>query len=95
MHVYGPSSAANIQAHGPHGLKGPHSKPAAPASSTQPADQLDISAAASAAADTQATGGEGIRASRVAEIRSQIANGSYDTDEKLSLAVDRLLDQIG
>ncbi|HEY4311231.1 MAG TPA: flagellar biosynthesis anti-sigma factor FlgM [Pirellulales bacterium] len=35
-----------------------------------------------------------IRADRVAELRAQIANGSYDTAEKLDLAVERLLDEI-
>jgi hypothetical protein len=32
---------------------------------------------------------------RVNEIRAQIAAGTYETDEKLDIAVGRLLDEIG
>ncbi len=56
------------------------------------ADQLDISPTgdlASRALETQS-----IRTDRVAQIRSAIESGSYDTDDKLSLALDRLLDEI-
>jgi negative regulator of flagellin synthesis FlgM len=35
-----------------------------------------------------------IRADRVAEIRAAIEEGVYETDEKLELAVGRLLDEI-
>ena len=38
-------------------------------------------------------GGGEIRIDRVAEIRRQISNGSYETPEKLDAALDRLLDQ--
>jgi anti-sigma28 factor (negative regulator of flagellin synthesis) len=34
------------------------------------------------------------RAVRVAEIRRQIADGTYETPEKLSAAVDALLDKL-
>jgi negative regulator of flagellin synthesis FlgM len=36
-----------------------------------------------------------IRADRVAEIRAQIAAGVYETDEKLQIALGRLLDELG
>ena len=36
-----------------------------------------------------------IRQDRVNAIRAQIANGTYETDAKLSVALDRLLDEIG
>ena len=36
-----------------------------------------------------------IRHDRVAEIRAAIDSGTYETDEKLSVALDRLLDEIG
>ena len=39
---------------------------------------------------TMATGGE-VRTDRVADIRAQIANGSYDSAEKLDAAVGRML----
>lgn len=35
-----------------------------------------------------------IRHERVAEIRSQIAAGVYETPEKLEIALDRLLDEL-
>ena len=36
-----------------------------------------------------------MRHERVAEIRTQIANGTYETSEKLEAAFDRLLDELG
>jgi negative regulator of flagellin synthesis FlgM len=35
-----------------------------------------------------------IRADKVAEIRAQIEAGTYETDKKLDIAVDRLLDDL-
>ena len=35
-----------------------------------------------------------VRQDRVNEIRQQIAEGTYDSEEKLSLALDRLLDEL-
>ena len=66
--------------------------------SATPIDQLDLSQAASSANRLDATspvaGGGEIRIDRVAEIRRQIADGSYETPEKLDAALDRLLDQL-
>lgn len=36
-----------------------------------------------------------VRQDRVADIRAQIKNGTYDTDAKLEMALSRLLDEIG
>jgi len=55
-----------------------------------PVDQLDISPQAQMMG-TMAAGGE-VRTDRVAELRAQIANGSYDSAEKLDAAVGRMLD---
>jgi anti-sigma28 factor (negative regulator of flagellin synthesis) len=57
-----------------------------------PVDQLDISAEAQMLSNTQST--EGIRADRVADIRTQIAEGNYETSEKLEAAISQLLDEI-
>ncbi|MEZ6086449.1 MAG: flagellar biosynthesis anti-sigma factor FlgM [Pirellulaceae bacterium] len=38
---------------------------------------------------------EGIRFDKVADIRRQIAEGTYDTDDKMNAALDRLLDEVG
>ena len=54
-----------------------------------PVDQLDISPQAQMMG-TMATGGE-VRTDRVAELRSQIASGNYDTAEKLDAAMGRML----
>ncbi|WDQ18835.1 MULTISPECIES: flagellar biosynthesis anti-sigma factor FlgM [Rhodopirellula] len=63
-----------------------------------PVDQLDLSSAATSvnrldSASPIAGGGE-IRIDRVADIRRQIADGSYDTPEKMDAALDRFLDEL-
>lgn len=89
MQIYGPSHL-----HGPQGLQGPHwNRPAAPASSPQAADQVDISAAAEAAMSAGEAGD--FRADLVARVRSEIAAGTYETTAKMASAVDRLLDEMG
>jgi negative regulator of flagellin synthesis FlgM len=35
-----------------------------------------------------------VRADKVADVRAQIAAGTYVTDEKLDIAIDRLLDDL-
>lgn len=68
----------------------------APAVNSPGADELDLSAEAqqiSSAQSTNATqGSEGIRTEKVASIRQAIADGSYETPEKMSAALDKLLD---
>jgi negative regulator of flagellin synthesis FlgM len=71
---------------------------AAAPQATQPSslaeiDQLDISPAADLASRTADVGA--IRHERVAQLRAAIEAGSYETDEKINVALDRLLDQIG
>jgi len=91
MQIYGPS-----QVHGAQSISGPHAtravQPSTTSSSSSISDQLDISDAARMAERV----GElpDIRADRVAELRSAILNGSYETQDKLSTAVSRLLDEI-
>ena len=69
---------------------------AAPAASrgASAVDQLDLSAEAQqlgqARSASEVSGG--IRAEKVAAIRQAIADGSYETPEKLSAALDSLLD---
>lgn len=91
MYVYG---TANI--HSAQPLRAPH-RPAsaAPAGSASSAgvDALDISSEADFI--SQARDLPEIRSERVAAIRAQIQNGTYETSDKLSGALDRLLDEIG
>ncbi len=76
-------------------------KPTQPTEASAPtssigADQLDLSAEAQALSDIQATApteaSAGIRQDKVDSIRQAIANGTYESPEKLSSALDRLLD---
>jgi negative regulator of flagellin synthesis FlgM len=82
--------------HGPHGINAPHSlqrgHASQPTSTTTGADRVDISPAAEAA--IQATESGGIRHDLVNAIRSQIADGTYETPEKLDAALARMLDEI-
>jgi negative regulator of flagellin synthesis FlgM len=54
---------------------------------------VDISPAAEAAVEAAESGG--IRQDVVNRIRAQIAAGTYETPDKLDVAVERLLDEIG
>jgi negative regulator of flagellin synthesis FlgM len=92
MHIHGTS-----QVHGAHGISGPHfanrtqNTQASPTG--QAVDRVDISPAAEAA--MKASEASGVRTELVNLIRSQIAAGTYDTPEKMDIAMERLLDQIG
>ena len=92
MHIYGPS-----QLHGSQPIGAPHGARAAQ-SMTRPeaaqiADEVDISEAARLAEQVQQL--PEMRGDRVEAVRLQIAEGTYETNDKLNAAVDRLLDEIG
>ncbi len=91
MQIYGPS-----QVHGAQPIHGPHtarSVESAPTSDTlTPSDRLDISEAGQIAGRLAEI--PDIRADRVADIRAALADGTYETLDKLDVAVDRLLDEI-
>jgi negative regulator of flagellin synthesis FlgM len=92
MYIYGTS-----QIHAAQPLAAPHRMAPAQATSspysTSGVDQLDISPEADFVA--QARELPDIREDRVASIREQIRSGSYETPEKLDMALSRLLDEIG
>jgi negative regulator of flagellin synthesis FlgM len=92
MHIHGPTHI-----HGPHGINAPHApfrgQRAEQTAGVAGTDRVDISPAAEAAVRA-AESGE-IRHELVNQIRAQIAAGNYETPEKLDLAVERLLDEIG
>ena len=91
MQIYGPS-----QIHGAQPINAPHSTRAVQGSSPAPAasvgDRLDISEAGQIAGRLAEV--PDIRAERVQELRSAIQSGTYETNDKLSTALDRLLDEI-
>jgi negative regulator of flagellin synthesis FlgM len=95
MQVYGPTHL-----HGPQAISPPHtaraSSPASPAAevgSSPIQDEVQISDAARLIEQTQQV--PDVRQDRVDAIRAQIAQGTYETPEKLDVAVSRLLDEIG
>ena len=92
MHVYGPAHL-----HGAQPIGAPHSSrvasPSAPDLARPIQDEVQISDAAQFV--DQARHVPDIRQDRVNQIRAQIAAGTYETDEKLEIALGRLLDEIG
>jgi negative regulator of flagellin synthesis FlgM len=65
------------------------------ATSAQQADQLDLSPEALAIGEAQAavqSEVSGVRSEKVAAIKQAIADGTYETPEKLSAALDKMLD---
>jgi negative regulator of flagellin synthesis FlgM len=92
MHIHGPS-----QVHGPQAINAPHfthRTQGSQAPAANPAvDRVEISPAAEAAVKASEAGG--VRQDLVNLIRGQIAAGTYDTPEKMEIAMERLLDQIG
>lgn len=91
MQIYGPAHV-----HGPQAANAPHAQRGAQPPRSEGVrsmgDQLEISDAARLA--SQLAEVPDIRQDRVDSIKAAIADGSYETEEKLSLALDRLLDEM-
>lgn len=91
MQIHGTNSI-----HGPHGINAPHistrAAAAQPNTASGPVDRLEISQAAQAAIAAE---GSPIRQDLINLIRAQIVNGTYDTPDKMEVAMERMLDQIG
>ena len=90
--------------HGPQPVDGPQgiqpSNPTTAADQVQAPDQLEISQEAEMASQAAELVEHvqqlpDIRTDRVDEIRAAIEAGTYETEERLDIAVDRLLDEIG
>ncbi|MDX1926766.1 MAG: flagellar biosynthesis anti-sigma factor FlgM [Pirellulaceae bacterium] len=97
MQINGLQSAQSVQSlAGTQRAKPSQATESVASSSSIPTDQLDLSPEAQALSESQATGASqastGIRQDRVDAIRQAIANGTYESPEKLSGALDRLLD---
>lgn len=92
MHIQGTN-----RIHGSHGINAPHiaGRTTGPQQNTAsgPVDRVDISPAAQAASRAAESGK--VRQDLVNLIRGQIANGTYDTPEKMDIAMERLLDEMG
>lgn len=96
MQINGPSGINGAQSlNGPQRLNRTQSTAAQKAAEPMHgADQLDISHEAQMASRANEATGD-FRADLVASIRSQIQAGTYDTPEKLDIAVGRLFDRLG
>ena len=88
-----------MEIHGPHGVNPvfprrsvEYSEPAGPSGLEMPRDEIQISPEARALAEI-AESGE-LRHERIEEIRHMIAAGVYEQPEKLTIAVDRLLEEL-
>jgi len=92
MHIYGPTHLHGAQPIGP-----PHTsrvaQPATPSSAGPIQDELQLSDAALMMERVREM--PDVRQDRVEQIRAQIANDTYETPEKLDVALERLLDEIG
>jgi negative regulator of flagellin synthesis FlgM len=92
MQIYGPTHI-----HGPQSLGAPHNARTPSAvdapRSAAPTDEVQISSVGQFL-DRIGQLPE-IRSGRVEQLRAAIAQGNYDSDDKLSVALDRLLSEIG
>lgn len=88
------------QVHGPQNIRPPHQRQDAEGTATSqpnraagPVDKLEISPAAQEAVQAAESGD--VRHELVSKIRQQIAEGTYETPERLNRVLDGLLDEIG
>jgi negative regulator of flagellin synthesis FlgM len=91
MYIYG-----TTHVHAAQPLSAPHRTAATQAPGTNyrtsGVDQLDISPEADLISQVRDV--PDIRADRVAQIKAQIQNGTYETADKLDMALSSLLDEI-
>ena len=92
MQIHGPTHV-----HGPQPVNAPHrtnaSQSTARPERVSTVDQLDISTEAELISRIHDV--PDIRSDRVQEIKAQLASGAYETGDKLDIAIERLLDEIG
>ena len=68
-------------------------QPAVVSTPTRGADQLELTGSGAPTAAQKAANGN-FRADKVASIKAQLANGTYDADGKLDGAIDKLLNEL-
>jgi len=92
MQIYGPAHL-----HGAQPVNAPHAartnRPAETSGAGPIQDELQLSDAGQLI--EKAGDLPDVRWDRVNQIRAQIAEGTYETDEKMQVALGRLLDEIG
>lgn len=90
MQIYGPSGV-----HGAQPVSAPHTRRVEgpqQTASAQPQDTLEISSSASFVDQVHQL--PDVRSDRVAALRAAIADGTYETPDKLDAALSRMLDEI-
>ncbi len=94
MQINGLQQFGSIQSVGAAPRVRPESAPSIGPTSTQSTDQLDLSAEAQALGETapEIIQFGGVRWEKVDAIRQSIAAGKYESPEKMSAALDKLLD---
>ncbi len=91
MQIHGVSHVHGLQQiGGPQQVRG--AQPTSSPSSSAGVDQLDISSEADML--SRARDVSEIRMDRVAELRAAIEAGAYETEAKIEMAVERLLDEL-
>ncbi len=92
MQIYGPSYV-----HGPQAIGAPHTSQAQRAGGKGFSDPIQDELQISSQGDmlSKLSDVPDIRQDKVAALRAAIADGSYESEDKLSGALDRLLDEIG
>jgi negative regulator of flagellin synthesis FlgM len=92
MQIYGPT-----QVHAAQSIAAPHAPRAAQpldaSSAAQITDEVQFSPASQFVADSHML--PAVRQDRIDAIRAELAAGTYLTDARLDIALDRLLDEIG
>jgi negative regulator of flagellin synthesis FlgM len=92
MQIYGPGPIQGSQSVGSlHALRATHTSEVSRA--TVPQDAVEISEMGQLLESLNQV--SDMRMDRINQIRSAIASGSYETEERLSVALNRLLDEIG
>jgi negative regulator of flagellin synthesis FlgM len=91
MEVRGLGSVSTSAPVGRSQSAGPASEPA-PVAPESPRDEVEISSVGKMLDDASRT--PGIREQRLARIKAAIEAGTYETPEKLELALNRMLEQI-
>jgi negative regulator of flagellin synthesis FlgM len=74
-----------------YGTEATKSTPATP----QPADRVELSKSAEVARLVELTKQDDVRTDKVADLKAQIAAGTYDLDAKAEQVADRILDDLG
>jgi anti-sigma28 factor (negative regulator of flagellin synthesis) len=92
MEIYGPGYID-----GPQSIRAPHRiraiEPKLPSDGIHGPDRVDLSAEAEMIGRVQDA--PELRTDRIAQIRAEIAAGVYETDDKLNVALGRMLDELG